>query len=125
MKLSDHQFEFLKDFARLILYAAENGIKVTAGELYRLQMMQDHYFKTGVSKTKRGNHPKRLAGDLNVFVDVDGDGDLDYTTKYEHVKKLGDFWESLNPLNRWGGDWNGNNIKDENFVDTPHFERNI
>jgi hypothetical protein len=37
---------------------------------------------------------------------------------------LGDYWESLDENNRWGGDFNGNDKKD-GFIDAPHFERNI
>nr|WP_223154740.1 hypothetical protein [Campylobacter concisus] len=30
---------------------------------------------------------------------------------------MGNYWESLNTLNRWGGNF-------KNFIDVPHFERN-
>lgn len=119
MKLSDHQFEFLKDVAKLIEFAVKQGMKVTGGELYRPQLMQDHYFDTGKSKTKNSYHSKRLAIDLNFFYE----GRLTY--EFEKILKIGNYWESLNPLNRWGGDWNGNDLNDDNFVDTPHFERRV
>lgn len=120
MSLSDHQFEFLKDVGRLIEYASNKGFKITAGETYRPQLMQNYYYKTGKSKTRRSNHTRRLAIDLNFFKDR-----KHLTYKIEDIKPIGDFWESLNPLNRWGGDWNGNDIQDESFLDTPHFERNV
>jgi len=116
MTLSDKQFLFLKNVGQLIDYAIQHGYKLTFGEAYRPQLMQEHYYNTGKSKTLNSQHGKRLAIDFNVFLNGK------YTTRYEHVKQLGDFWESLNPLNRWGGDWNGNDVQDEDFIDTPHFE---
>jgi hypothetical protein len=125
MTLSDHQWEFLKDVAKLIQFAEQQGIKLTGGELDRTIDQQRIYYSQGKSKTMNSNHLRRLAIDLNVFKDIDKDGDKDYTTRYKHVKVLGDYWELLHPRNRWGGDWNGNDINDEKFIDTPHFERNI
>lgn len=112
MKLSDHQFEFLKDFALLVLFATQKGYKVTAGELWRPDEMQRIYVEQGKSKTYEGKHTKRCAGDLNLFIDGE------YQTGTEAYQELGDFWESLNFWNRWGG--NFTTIKDGN-----HFERNI
>ena len=60
-------------------------------------------------------HLSRLAVDYNVFVE----GELTYD--WQKIKLLGDHWESLDPNNRWGGDWNNNDRKD-GFIDTPHFE---
>jgi hypothetical protein len=119
MSLMLEQFEFLKDVAKLIEFVTVKGFIITAGELYRPQMMQEHYYKTGKSKTLTSNHTKRLAIDLNFFKY----NKLTYS--YDAIKEIGDFWESLNEKNRWGGDWNGNDIRDEKFIDTPHFERSL
>jgi len=32
------------------------------------------------------------------------------------LQELGDYWESLDSLNRWGGNW-------KTLYDFPHFER--
>ena len=71
--------------------------KLTGGEISGPPEMQEIYFKKGLSKTKSGNHPKRLAVDFNFFIDN--------TLMYEHelITELGQYWESLSPLNRWGG----------------------
>ena len=108
--LSDEQWEFLQDVVKLIEYANDLGYKLTGGELYRTRYQQKEYMRTGRSKTMRSYHLKRLAIDLNVFVD----GDL--TWDFNDIEPLGIFWESLNPKNRWGGHF-------RNFKDLPHFER--
>jgi len=110
MKLSDHQWEFLQDVASLVKFAAHHGYKLTGGELYRPQEMQQIYFDAGKSKTLNSYHGKKCAQDLNCFKDGK------YLTKTEDIKLLGDYWKSLNPLNKWGGDWGW---------DANHFERAV
>jgi len=112
MGLVKEQWEFLKDVARLIKKAEELNIVLTGGELYRPQEMQEIYVSQGKSKTMKSNHRRRLAIDFNFFID----DSLTYSK--EDIQELGDYWESLNPKNRWGGNWIG-------FVDVPHFERNV
>ena len=114
----DEQWAFLQDYCKLLAKAGELGFVVTAGELWRPPEMQKIYLDTGRSKTMRSQHLERLAGDLNFF----RDGKLVQTR--EELKPLGDFWEGLNPKNRWGGNWRG--LVDSGksrFVDCPHFER--
>jgi hypothetical protein len=112
MSLVNEQSEFLLDVAKLILKASEMGLVVTGGELHRPLEMQQIYMKTGRSKTMNSMHLKRCAIDLNFFKD----GKLTYDIGL--LKPLGTFWESLNPRNRWGGNW-------KSFKDVPHFERNV
>ena len=57
-------------------------------------------------------HLKRLAVDFNFFVN----GKLTYNRVT--IAPLGDYWESLNPLNKWGGHW-------KKFIDVPHFEMKV
>ena len=110
MSLSDQQFEFLKDVVVLILFAIRKGFKVTGGELWRPKEMQKIYLDKGKSKVKYSQHQKRLAIDLNFFLN----GKLTY--KKKTLSEIGKFWESLNSKNRWGGNFKG-------FVDTTHWER--
>jgi hypothetical protein len=116
MRLSDKQWEFLQDVAKLIEFAAINDFKLTGGELYRTRDQQEIYVETGRSMTLNSNHLKRLAIDFNIFKDIDGDGNKDLTYDKEQVKILGDYWESLDARNSWGGNWSS-------FKDIPHFER--
>ena len=106
------QWEFLQDVAKLIEKAKQLGITLTGGELYRTLEQQAIYLKSGKSKTSKSKHLERLAIDFNFFVN----GQLTYDKKT--IQPLGDYWESLNTANRWGGNFTS-------FIDTPHFERNV
>jgi hypothetical protein len=101
--LSDHQWEFLQDLALLILWAKRRGYKVTGGDLYR-----DPRAPYGI---KNSLHKQRLAVDLNLF--EKREGSWVYLSSTESHRPLGEFWESLNLYNRWGG----------RFKDGNHYER--
>jgi hypothetical protein len=59
----------------------------------------------GIRNTAHGN---QLAIDMNAFKNGI------YLTKSEDWNELGEYWESLHPLCRWGGRWNdGNHISIE------------
>lgn len=108
--LVEEQHAFLLDVAKLIQFASSKGFIITGGELYRTEAQQRLYIKQGKSTTKASNHLRRCAIDLNFFYN----GSLTYSM--ELLNPIGDFWESLNPKNSWGGHW-------KTFVDMPHFER--
>lgn len=112
MTLSDHQAAFLLDVCKLIEHATKAGWKITGGELYRTVEQQEIYLKTGRSKTMNSRHLKRCAIDLNFFKD----GKLIWDK--EKIRPIGEYWESLSPINRWGGNF-------KSLVDVPHFERNV
>lgn len=112
MSLVNEQWEFLKDVAKLIQYCDANGWVVTGGELGRTEEQQRIYIKEGKSKTMASNHLRRLAIDLNFF----WKGELMYDLIA--LDGIGNYWESLNPQNQWGGHW-------KTFKDGPHFERNV
>lgn len=111
MKMLEHQAAFLLDMCKLIQHAAAAGFVVTGGELWRTPEQQKVYVQTGRSKTLKSKHLDRLAIDLNIFKD----GKL---CSVSEIEPLGDYWESLCPLNRWGGRFS-------KLKDGPHFERNI
>ena len=97
--MRERQSIFLLNFARLIIWAFENGFEVTAGELLRTQDQQMLYFegytliKAGgslnlvrtstKSKTMNSKHRDKLAGDLNVFINGE------YKTDAESYRPLG------------------------------------
>ena len=112
MSLSSEQAAFLLDACKLIQHATELGWTVTGGELYRTQEQQKIYFDTGKSKTMNSNHLRRLAIDLNFLKDGQPVWDK------AQLQPIGAYWESLNPSNRWGGNF-------ASLPDVPHFERNI
>lgn len=108
MTLGQHQQVFMRHLVELLLFAFKQGYEVRGGELQRPLEMQQLYVKTGRSKTMNSNHIKKCAADLFIFKD----GRL---CQGEELHILGKFWESLDPLNKWGGFWG--------FKDEPHFER--
>ena len=115
MSMVRQQDAFLIHVRQLIQRAHETGFLVTGGELFRTAEQQALHVKNGRSKTMNSRHMKRLAIDLNFFQEQ-ADGDLKLVYDVDLLQDLGDFWESLHPANRWGGNW-------RNFKDTPHFER--
>ena len=112
MSLVVEQAQFLMDVCKLVVFATKQGFVVTGGELFRTPEQQEIYVKTGRSKTMNSYHLKRCAIDLNFFKG----GVLVYDKTV--LQPLGDYWESLNKKNSWGGNWNS-------FKDVPHFERRV
>lgn len=115
MKLSQKQRIFTRNIACLIEYAYFIDIELTFGHAWRSLEEQKRLKAEGKSKTLNSKHLDRLAVDFNFFIN----GKLTYD--FHKVKVLGDYWVSLHPDNRWGGDWNKNG-KPDGFLDTPHFE---
>jgi peptidoglycan L-alanyl-D-glutamate endopeptidase CwlK len=115
MKLGQHQEAFSRDLVRLALKAFELGYEIRWGEVQRMPEMQAIYIQTGRSKTMFSDHLKKCAADLHFFKN----GELSYPAE------LGAYWESLSSYNRWGGNFDRNWTKEDNFKDAPHFERHI
>lgn len=117
MSLFDEQTAFVYDFCLLMAKAFEMGYAITFGEAQRPLEMQTLYVKSGRSKTMDSEHIRRCAIDLNIFKE----GKL---CSRDEIKPLGDYWESLSPKNRWGGNWRGLvDMGKSSFIDAPHFER--
>jgi len=115
--LSDEQWEFLQDIARLIIEAKSFGYKLTGGELWRTKYQQEQYVKFKKSLTMNSLHLSRMAIDFNIWIKNENN-DWELTENKNKIKPLGEFWESLDPKNRWGGNFN-------NFKDLGHFEKRI
>ena len=118
MTLSEEQRKFAQHVGWLLMYAYSQGLEVTFGHAWRSPEEQKRLVAEGKSQTMKSKHLDRLAVDFNLFKN----GKL--TWKWEDFKILGDYWEKLDPKNRWGGDWNKNDVQD-GFVDAPHFERHL
>ncbi len=108
MTLGQHQEIFSRHLCQLLQEAFNRGYEVRMGEVQRPIEMQELYMKTGRTKTMNSMHLKKCAADLHFIKD----GVLCYP------KELGDFWESLDPKNQWGGNW-------KSFKDGPHFQRTV
>jgi hypothetical protein len=98
MTLREKQSLHARKVALLILYAFEKGYEITMGDAYR-----DPRCPYG---SEVSLHAKRLAQDLNLFLDGE------YLTATDEYQCLGDFWESIG--GRWGGTW-----EDGNHFETP------
>ena len=96
MTLSERQQKFAQNAAQLILYIFNEGYACTLGEALRTQEMADLYAKQGKG-IKNSLHLKKLAIDLNLFKDGV------YLSDTESHRKFGEWWEKLDPMNRWGG----------------------
>lgn len=88
-------FAFL--LPKLINTAHEMGFKVRLGEALRTEEQQEIYIRTGFSRVSRSLHQDKLAIDLNLMK-----GKRLVTQSEEH-QPLGEWWERLHPLCRWGG----------------------
>ena len=123
MTKSDKQAKFLLDACMLIQFATRLGFKVTGGELFRPQEMQEIYYRTGRSKTLSSNHKEKLAVDLNFIKDGQYVNGLDGNAAEAILRPLGEFWESLDPQNRWGGNFDKDFSRKDPWIDAGHFER--
>lgn len=107
MTLGEKQRKFSKMVAELILWIYSKGWAVTLGDAYRDPRLHGEVgVKKGYGHAK-SCHKVRLAIDLNLFKDLDGDGDLDFADKTEYHKEIGEYWESLGGT--WGGRFNDGN----------------
>jgi hypothetical protein len=96
--LSKKQMTFTKNVGKLIAWAYENGYGLTFGDAYRDQRLADLNAAEGKGISK-SLHTQRLAVDFNLFMAGN------YIPQSEMYKPLGDYWKTLDPENRWGGDF--------------------
>jgi hypothetical protein len=115
MKLSEMQAIFAVNVARLVLFINEQGYTCRFGEAWRTPEMCEIYAKRGTG-IRKSQHADRLAVDL--LISKDGV----WLTDTESYRPFGEYWRSLNSLNRWGGDWDGDGVADPGENDGNHFE---
>jgi hypothetical protein len=95
--LGEKQRLFMRLFGEFLVWIYQQpGHEVTAGELLRTQAQADANANSGTG-ISNSNHLLKLAGDLNLFIDGV------YQTDSVTYKLLGEKWESMHPLCRWGG----------------------
>lgn len=98
MNLGQKQELFMRLLPRLIDKAYELGYQLRGGELLRPQLVAETYAAEGKG-ISNSLHLKKLAIDLNLFKDG-----VWLKDSRDH-KPLGEYWKSLHPLCRWGGDF--------------------
>lgn len=96
MTLLEQQQLFALLIGGLIEHAHSSGYQLTFGEAWRTPEQAQWNAQHGVG-IKHSLHTERLAIDLNLFKDGELVGSVD------GYRPLGQFWESLHPLCRWGG----------------------
>ena len=98
MKLSEKQAIFTANIARLVVFAYQQGYRLTYGEAWRPPEMAKLNAKSGRG-ISNSLHTIRLAVDFNLFKDGV------FLSATEDHAELGKYWKTLHPLNRWGGDF--------------------
>jgi hypothetical protein len=96
MSLSEKQRLFTRYIGMLIAFAYKQGFELTFGDAYRSPEQAAANAKAG-SGIANSLHCQRLAVDLNLFIQGQ------YITNSDAYKPLGEYWEGLDPLCRWGG----------------------
>jgi hypothetical protein len=134
MTLGEKQRLFLQLFHEWLGWALAQGYEFTWGEAFRSDEQAEinaigamgretvaqlvarafPYLARAIRNNGKANgirataHANKLALDLNLFIDGE------YQTTTEAWKPLGEKWESLHPLCRWGGRFgDGNHISIE------------
>ncbi len=103
MKLGEKQELFMRLLPLLINKAHELGYEIRGGDLFRDPRLHgDHGVKKGYSSAN-SCHKLKLAIDLNLTKNGV------YLTDTESHRELGEYWESLDTLCRWGGYFNDGN----------------
>lgn len=103
MTLGEKQRLFVSLVGKLIAHAYEEGYELSFGEAFRSPQEAQRLAQVGAG-IQNSLHTKRLAVDLNLFLDsAPGVDDDIYQTSSEAYRSLGEYWESLHELCRWGG----------------------
>lgn len=111
MSTSAKQRQFMKCVNKLLTFIHEIGHEVTLGDGYRDPRVHGEFGEKKSYSASKSVHKMRLAIDLNLWVLGK------YITDGEHPAwpEIGEYWESLDPLARWGG----------RFDDANHFSFEI
>lgn len=96
--LGQKQRRFVRLVGLLIEHAYSSGYEFSFAEAYRTPQQAALNAQSGAG-ISNSLHTVRLAIDLNLFKDGN------YLTDSESHRPLGDFWKSLAPDCRWGGDF--------------------
>lgn len=110
MTLRQQQSQFAQHVALLIQYIWSQGYTCTLGEAYRTPEQSRLNASRGIG-IANSLHTQRLAIDLNIF-----DKNGTFLTDSKDYTFAGEYWESLDKANVWGGRW-------KKLVDGNHYER--
>jgi len=99
MTLGSKQRQFARMIGQLIEFAYASGYELTFGDAYRDPRVHGAVGEKKSYSSAGSVHKSRLAMDFNLFKDGV------YQTSSEAHRPLGEFWKSLDPRCRWGGDF--------------------
>ena len=102
MTLREKQSLFVSLITRLLVFGLAKGYEFTFGDTYATS-----------GHMPNSLHGYRLAADLNLFIG----GKWISDGRHPDWQELGAFWESLDPLCRWGGRFKKN---DANHFSLTH-----
>jgi hypothetical protein len=105
MKLSKVQREFTLAIAQIINYAYAKGYELTVGDFYRDSRLHGNLGEKKSYSSRNSCHKIRLAGDLNLWIDDKYIEDGSHNAWLD----IGEEWERIHPLARWGGRFNDAN----------------
>ena len=105
MMLSEKQRLFASTIARFQIWIIKQGYEFTYGDAYRDPRVFGKFGDRAGYGAPTSCHKLRLALDINLFVDGE------YITDGDHpaYKALGEKWESMHALAKWGGRFNDAN----------------
>lgn len=105
----EKQNEFVKSLAKFFSWLELEGYQVSLGEAFRPNWVAEIYATQGKG-VKNSLHTKRLAIDLNLFINGA------FLIQKEDYRKAGTYWESLSApelTHCWGGNFS--------IPDSDHF----
>lgn len=97
MSLGNKQRKFTKLLISLLDFAYTRGYEITLGDAYRDPKLHGHIGEKKAYGHRNSCHKIRLAIDLNLFKDGT------FLVNNKDHEPIGVYWESLDPLCRWGG----------------------
>lgn len=111
MTLREKQSLFASLVAKLITWCYSNGYELTFGEVLRLAAQAAANAASGAGIV-HSLHLLGLAVDFHLFKNGI------WLKETEQYRAMGEYWKSLHPLCRWGGDFP--NRKDGNHFSVEH-----
>lgn len=126
-ELSQRSLDRLKGVNPLLVNVVKKAITLsdvdfTVIEGVRSLERQKELFAQHKTKTMNSRH---LTGHAVDLAPISADGSIPWNDfeKFREIKKaMYQAAEELSVRLRWGGDWNGDGVANEKFVDGPHYE---
>lgn len=124
MTLRQKQAIFWLDVAKTLLFANDAGTPIVITQWMRDPSQQQNLVAAGKSWTLNSKHLIGLAIDFAFIADLVDDNIMNYAL--EKYRPIGEYWETLSLVNRWGGRFGIDikDYKDKIGKDCDHLEYN-